>query len=45
MVTVPRKEMQQLFITRLLSPNASFQVIKSLKSQEKGKCTRACIML
>jgi hypothetical protein len=28
--------MQQLFSTQLLSPNASFQVIKSLKQQEKG---------
>jgi hypothetical protein len=28
--------MQQLFNTQLLSPNASFQVIKSLKQQGKG---------
>jgi hypothetical protein len=33
---VPRKETQQLFSTQLLSPNASFQVIKSLKQQGKG---------
>jgi hypothetical protein len=34
--TVPRKEMQQLFITQLLSPNASSQVIKSFKVTRKG---------
>jgi hypothetical protein len=28
--------MHQLFSTQLLSPNASFQVIKSLKSKERG---------
>jgi hypothetical protein len=33
---VPRKEMQQLFITQLLSPNASSQVIKSFKVTRKG---------
>jgi hypothetical protein len=43
--TVPREEKQQLFITQLLSPNASVQVIKSLKSQGKGKCTGACLVL
>jgi hypothetical protein len=30
------KGMQQLFSTQLLSPNASSQVIKSLKQQGKG---------
>jgi hypothetical protein len=34
-----------LFIIQLLSPNASFQVIKSLKSQGKGKCIGACLVL
>jgi hypothetical protein len=28
--------MQQLFSTQLLSPNASYKVIKILKQQEKG---------
>jgi hypothetical protein len=37
--------MQQLFGTQLLPPNALFQVIKSLKQQEKGKCTGACLVL
>jgi hypothetical protein len=37
--------MQQLFSTQLLSPNTSFQVIKSLKQQGRGKCTGACLVL
>jgi hypothetical protein len=39
-----KEGMQQLFITQLLSPNASFQVIKSLNSK-KGKYTGACLVL
>jgi hypothetical protein len=39
------KEMQQLFSTQLLSPNASSQVIKSLNNKERGKCTWACLVL
>jgi hypothetical protein len=38
-----RKEMHQLFSTQLLSPNASNKVIKILKQQGGGKCTRACL--
>jgi hypothetical protein len=37
--------MQQLFSTQLISPNASFQVIKSLKQQGRGKCTGSCLVL
>jgi hypothetical protein len=37
--------MQQLFRTQLLSPNASFQGITSLKQQGKGKCIGACLVL
>jgi hypothetical protein len=37
--------MQQLFSTQLLSRNVSFQVIKSLKQQGRGKCIGACLML
>jgi hypothetical protein len=32
----PRKGMHQLFSTQLLSPNASYKVIKILKQQGKG---------
>jgi hypothetical protein len=45
MVNHSKEGMQQLFITQLLSPNASFQVIKSLKQQGMGKCTGACLVL
>jgi hypothetical protein len=31
----PRKEMHQLFSTQLLSPNASYKVIKILKHKER----------
>jgi hypothetical protein len=37
------KEMHQLFSTQLLSPNASYKVIKILKQQGGGKCTGACL--
>jgi hypothetical protein len=40
-----RKEMHQLFITQLLSPNASNKVIKDFKQQGGGKCTGACLVL
>jgi hypothetical protein len=33
--------MHQLFSTQLLSPNASYKVIKILKQQGGGKCTGA----
>jgi hypothetical protein len=33
--------MHQLFSTQLLSPNASYKVIKILKDQGGGKCTGA----
>jgi hypothetical protein len=36
----PRKEMHQLFSTQLLSPNASYKVIKIVKHQGKGKMHR-----
>jgi hypothetical protein len=35
--------MHQLFSTQLLSPNASYKVIKILKQHEGGKCTGACL--
>jgi hypothetical protein len=35
-INFPRKEMHQLFSTQLLSPNASYKVIKILKQQRKG---------
>jgi hypothetical protein len=35
-INFPRKEMHQLFSTQLLSPNASYKVIKILKQQGKG---------
>jgi hypothetical protein len=34
-INFPRKEMHQLFGTQLLSPNASYKVIKILKYKEK----------
>jgi hypothetical protein len=35
--------MHQLFSTQLLSPHASNKVIKIIKQQGGGKCTRACL--
>jgi hypothetical protein len=35
--------MHQRFSTQLLSPNASYKVIKILKQQGGGKCTGACL--
>jgi hypothetical protein len=35
-IHVPRTEMHQLFRTQLLSPNASYKVIKILNQQVKG---------
>jgi hypothetical protein len=35
--------MHQRFRTQLLSPNASYKVIKILKQQGGGKCTGACL--
>jgi hypothetical protein len=35
--------MHQLFSTQLLSPNASYKVIKILKQQGGDKCTGACL--
>jgi hypothetical protein len=35
--------MHQLLSTQLLSPNASYKVIKILKQQGGGKCTGACL--
>jgi hypothetical protein len=35
--------MHQLFSTQLLSPNASFKVIKLFKTEGGGKCTGACL--
>jgi hypothetical protein len=34
-INFPRKEMHQLFGTQLLSPNASYKVIKFLKHKER----------
>jgi hypothetical protein len=34
-INFPRKEMHQLFSTQLLSPNASYKVIKILKHKER----------
>jgi hypothetical protein len=42
-INFPRKEMHQRFSTQLLSPNASYKVIKILKQQGGGKCTGACL--
>jgi hypothetical protein len=39
-----RKEMHQFLSTQLLSPNASFKVIKLFKTEEGGKCTGACLI-
>jgi hypothetical protein len=35
--------MHQWFSTQLLSPNASYKVIKILKQQGGDKCTEACL--
>jgi hypothetical protein len=35
-INFPRKEMNQLFSTQLLLPNASYKVIKILEQQGKG---------
>jgi hypothetical protein len=35
--------MHQRFSTQLLSPNAAYKVIKILKQQGGGECTRACL--
>jgi hypothetical protein len=35
--------MHQRFSTQLLSPNASYKVIKILKQQGGGECTGACL--
>jgi hypothetical protein len=34
-INFPRKEMHRLFSTQLLSPNASYKVIKILKHKER----------
>jgi hypothetical protein len=34
-INFPRKEMHELFSTQLLSPNASYKVIKILKHKER----------
>jgi hypothetical protein len=38
-INFPRKEMHQLFSTQLLSPNASYKVIKILKHKERDNAS------
>jgi hypothetical protein len=40
-----RKEMHQLFSTQLLSPNASYKVIKILKHKERDNVVTPLVLL